>query len=721
MNFLTKTLGTLTGTAIPYTFGDVVAKSNSDDPSSNSLWTIYDGISDKDSMPVTIHAFDLKNPHNSKFIPNAKNAAKKHRALSLLPGVLTVVEVIENDRTIYLITEHATPISKTLARFTNDSKIWGIYQLSNALKFINIEGSCVHGNIRLNNVYITDSGEWKIGGFEFACNYKDDTMDYLTLYSNYNALVASKHMIIPPEFESNGVECFRQQLSGIKGCKFDAFLLGATIYQIYEMRQPILGDLSRSANFHGFPLNKLCAPSIGLRITSEQFLNNGAQTYFDNSDIDAYSRISQITLLDVAEKMEIFKALVFGNIPNQFLENKVIPQIVDTFNRLSDNQENIQTMLIYLLFKIYEKSEKESRSFELFFKPVYFKSFTFGDRAIRTMLLKILPQVVNRFTQYEVQNNIYPNLVTGFQDTDITVRTETLLSISYIMDKITERQLNNDLLRYLARLQSDSDARLRANTVICLNKISENMNSNTRIGVLVTAFGKALRDSDYVTRLCAVRGFRESIEYFSAEVCCSKVLSSLSPALLDKSSVIREEAEETFEMYMTKIRNESAKLETSDEDQHIRDDVKDLNNLLESLSLDAMGETLVGSISGLDTPRSTPFPESSMNKNNFSKSTLPSFENLVDDDLDFDDDGWGAMEDNEDEKLETTHKQEPARIELTKKEPARKEPIKKEPVRKPIKRSLTLGKTKPAPLKFNLTAQPSQNNNHDDDGWGDGW
>lgn len=110
-----------------------------------------------------------------------------------------------------------------------------------------------------------------------------------------------------------------------------------------------------------------------------------------------------------------------------------------------------------------------------------------------------------------------------------------------------------------------------------------------------------------------------------------------------------------------------------------------------------------------------------MNKNNFSKSTLPSFENLVDDDLDFDDDGWGAMEDNEDEKLETTHKQEPARIELTKKEPARKEPIKKEPVRKPIKRSLTLGKTKPAPLKFNLTAQPSQNNNHDDDGWGDGW
>ncbi|CAI8498539.1 unnamed protein product [Pichia kudriavzevii] len=174
-------------------------------------------------------------------------------------------------------------------------------------------------------------------------------------------------------------------------------------------------------------------------------------------------------------------------------------------------------------------------------------------------------------------------------------------------------------------------------------------------------------------------------------------------------------------MYMTKIRNESAKLETSDEDQHIRDDVKDLNNLLESLSLDAMGETLVGSISGLNTPRSTPFPESSMNKNNFSKSTLPSFENLVDDDLDFDDDGWGAMEDNEDVKLETTHKQEPARIELTKKEPARKEPIKKEPVRKPIKRSLTLGKTKPAPLKFNLTAQPFQNNNYDDDGWGDGW
>lgn len=42
------------------------------------------------------------------------------------------------------------------------------------LKFINDEASSIHGNMRVGSIYTSESGEWKIGGFEVLSNVKDD-------------------------------------------------------------------------------------------------------------------------------------------------------------------------------------------------------------------------------------------------------------------------------------------------------------------------------------------------------------------------------------------------------------------------------------------------------------------------------------------------------------------------------------------------------------------
>lgn len=56
---------------------------------------------------------------------------------------------------------------------------------------MNDEASSIHGNIRLSSVYISQSGEWRLGGFEVLSSMKDDdaiiyvcvlVMDYLFLY-----------------------------------------------------------------------------------------------------------------------------------------------------------------------------------------------------------------------------------------------------------------------------------------------------------------------------------------------------------------------------------------------------------------------------------------------------------------------------------------------------------------------------------------------------------
>lgn len=42
------------------------------------------------------------------------------------------------------------------------------------IKFINDEASSVHGSLKVASVYTTESGEWKLGGFEVLSNVKDD-------------------------------------------------------------------------------------------------------------------------------------------------------------------------------------------------------------------------------------------------------------------------------------------------------------------------------------------------------------------------------------------------------------------------------------------------------------------------------------------------------------------------------------------------------------------
>jgi hypothetical protein len=42
------------------------------------------------------------------------------------------------------------------------------------VKFINDEASSVHGNLKVASIYTSESGEWKLGGFEVLSNVKED-------------------------------------------------------------------------------------------------------------------------------------------------------------------------------------------------------------------------------------------------------------------------------------------------------------------------------------------------------------------------------------------------------------------------------------------------------------------------------------------------------------------------------------------------------------------
>jgi SCY1-like protein 1 len=46
--------------------------------------------------------------------------------------------------------------------------------LQQTIKFINDDASSVHGALRVGSIYTSESGEWRVGGFEVLSSMKDD-------------------------------------------------------------------------------------------------------------------------------------------------------------------------------------------------------------------------------------------------------------------------------------------------------------------------------------------------------------------------------------------------------------------------------------------------------------------------------------------------------------------------------------------------------------------
>lgn len=66
------------------------------------------------------------------------------------------------------------------------------FLLQVALAFVNDSCQSTHGNIRVDSIFTSSSGEWKLGGFEVLSNAKDEAaVLYVRNHSNHS--LASPH------------------------------------------------------------------------------------------------------------------------------------------------------------------------------------------------------------------------------------------------------------------------------------------------------------------------------------------------------------------------------------------------------------------------------------------------------------------------------------------------------------------------------------------------
>jgi SCY1-like protein 1 len=138
------------------------------------------------------------------------------------------------------------------------------------------------------------------------------------------------------------------------------------------------------------------------------------------------------------------------------------------------------------------------------------------------------------------------------------VREQTVKAVLTIVPKLSDRVINGELLRHLAKTANDEQPGIRTNTTICLGKMARNLGAGSRAKVLSAAFARSLRDPFVHARNAALMALAATADLFSEEDCASKLLPIMCPSLVDKEKMIRDQAQKSVDIYISRIRKFAA-------------------------------------------------------------------------------------------------------------------------------------------------------------------
>ncbi|KAI1658075.1 ARM repeat-containing protein [Daldinia decipiens] len=526
------------GPPFPYSFGDKV-------DIDASIWTLYNGTRRADGSNCSIFAFDI--PSNKARLPLAKNAVKKLRTMRH-PGVIKVLDTVETDSYIYIATERVVPLRWHVKRksLSPETIKWGLYSIARTVKFINDEGSSVHGSLRVASIYTSESGEWKLGGFEVLSNVKDDDAVVYT----YGSLVPDAARYTPPELARSGWDALKKSPHSA----VDAYNFGTTIFEVFNgdfMGADQAGQTKSIPPSMHAGYKRLVNTNPKARITVGAFLEQGRRSgsFFDSPLIKLTEGIDNLGVKSETEKEQFLDDLdqLTDDFPEEFFKMKVLPELLKSVEFGGGGPKAFGVVM-----KISTKLSNED--FESRVQPVVVRLFGNPDRAIRVCLLDNLPVMIDRLSQKVVNDKIFPNMVSGFADVAPVVREQTLKSVLVVISKLSDRTINGELLKQLAKTANDEQPGIRTNTTICLGKIAKNLGASSRTKVLLAAFTRSLRDPFVHARNAALLALAATGEYFTEEDCAARLLPAICPSLLDKEKLVRDQANKTLEIYLQRVR-----------------------------------------------------------------------------------------------------------------------------------------------------------------------
>ncbi|KNE67759.1 SCY1 protein kinase [Allomyces macrogynus ATCC 38327] len=498
----------------------------------HGMWTLYNGTMRDSGAPVTVFHFEVSGSRAKEWLPLAQNAYKKMKMIRH-PEVLRFVDGNMTDSNIYIVTDRVTMLS-----LDTDYRLitLGLFKTATALQFMHKDCGMIHGHLSMRSVYVTQAGEWKLGGFELTSSIKET----YPLYTTHQHLVVQEHTA--PEMKQRG---FR--LDETRPTAPDIYQFGALMRDVTGGGAGHTSFVAIQAFMHAF-----LAAEPGQRPADlAEFLHCSV---FTGSELVAITHaIENMAVQDERERNHLIEriAQVVDEFPIQFSKHKILPILLSALE-----YGTVAPKTLLPIFKI--ASHLSDTEFKQHVNPSLIKLFSMTDRTIRLALLEALPLFVDRLDKRTVNDKIYSHVAIGFADTAPIIREHTIKSMVLLAPKLSERTINNDVLRNLGKAQIDAEAGIRTNATVCLAKIAPHLTPDIRKKVLAVGLARILKDPFPPARQAGLAGFVATYDYFDADELTSKVLPAVAPTLLDTEKPARDLAFQLLDRITASARDVAA-------------------------------------------------------------------------------------------------------------------------------------------------------------------
>nr|CAB3265907.1 protein-associating with the carboxyl-terminal domain of ezrin [Phallusia mammillata] len=222
------------------------------------------------------------------------------------PNILRFIGCASVESEIHLVTERAYPLGTVLNETDAHEICSGLHDIALALQFIHEKASVSHNNISLESIYVTKCGTWKLGDFDYACTFKEQTKENLKLVHAYSG-------VVPPE-EKNLASTNISRKAELGHCR-DVYCLGLLVERFSEQ---IRFSTHLSKEKLDEIINDMTRPDFENRPTVQELI---AMNLFKSPYISIVHFLQSITLKNKTEKLEFFKSFLSNlNIHNIFAE-----------------------------------------------------------------------------------------------------------------------------------------------------------------------------------------------------------------------------------------------------------------------------------------------------------------------------------------------------------------------------------------------------------------
>ncbi|MBA0746117.1 hypothetical protein Gogos_008660 [Gossypium gossypioides] len=478
------------------------------------------------------------------------------------PGVVHVVQALdENKNAMTMVTEPLfASVANAIGNVENVAKVpkdlkgiemsllevkHGLLQIAESLEFLHTNARLIHRALSPENVLITSSGAWKLGGFGFAISTDQASSDFVKAfhYSEYDT--EDSVMPLQPSLNYTAPELVRSKSSSV-GWSSDIFSYGCLAYHLVA-RKPLfdcnnnvkmymntLTYLSSEA-FSSIPpeliydLQRMLSANESTRPSALDF--TGSPFFQDDTRLRALRFLDHMLERDNMQKSEFLKALsdMWKDFDSRVLQYKVLPPLCAELRNLV-----MQPMIVPMVLKIAESQGKTD--FELVTFPALVPVMSTAAGETLLLLVKHADLIINKTTSEHRVSHVMPMLVRAYDDGDPRIQEEALRKSLFLAKQL--------------------DMQVRVNALLCLADFVQTLNKHAVLEVLQTIRRCTAVDLSAPTLMCTLAVSSSILKQYGVEFAAEHVLPLLTPLLTAQQLNIQQ-----FAKYMHFVKDILSKIE----------------------------------------------------------------------------------------------------------------------------------------------------------------